>query len=83
MIFYFIKCFCICFVNIWFRFFVLLHFLQVDVYLNLFKSEDAHRRQYNRLLNQCINMSLKKYNLSAESVIEYCESSNRTIEQGE
>ncbi|XP_023303317.2 nose resistant to fluoxetine protein 6 [Lucilia cuprina] len=60
---------------------VLMNNTKVNVYLNLFKSEDGNRQRYNHLLNQCVNMRLKKYNLSAESVVEYCESSNRIVEQ--
>ena len=65
-----------------FFFVFFIYSLQVNVYLNLFKSEDGNRQRYNYLLNQCINLNLKKYNLTAESTIEYCESSHRTIEQG-
>ncbi|XP_073820286.1 uncharacterized protein [Musca autumnalis] len=46
----------------------------VNTYLNLFKSEENNRQLYNELMNKCVNLRLKKFNLTAESVIEYCDS---------
>lgn len=33
-------------------------------------------------MNQCVNLHLKKYGLSAESTIEYCDKNNNVIELG-
>ncbi|XP_075145087.1 nose resistant to fluoxetine protein 6 [Haematobia irritans] len=59
---------------------ILMNNTKVNIYLSLFKSEEANRHIFNRVVNQCVNLRLKKYDLSAESVIEYC-SNNREDNQ--
>ncbi|XP_061393215.1 nose resistant to fluoxetine protein 6-like [Musca vetustissima] len=49
----------------------------VNTYLNLFESEEGNRQLYNKLMNQCVNLRLKRYDLTALSAIEYCDSRNQ------
>jgi len=55
---------------------------KVNTYLKLFSAEDGNRQRSNRLLNQCINMKLGElYGLKAESVVEYCDSNHKVVEE--
>lgn len=63
-------------------YYIYLFVIQVNTYLNLFEAETTNRQLYNHLMNQCVNLHLKKYGLSAESTIEYCDKNNNVIELG-
>ncbi|XP_073819270.1 nose resistant to fluoxetine protein 6 [Musca autumnalis] len=51
-----------------------------NTYLKLFQSEESNRQVWNPLMNQCVNLRLKKYGLRAESAIEYCYKNNEVVE---
>uniref|UniRef100_A0A1I8Q8R8 Acyltransferase 3 domain-containing protein n=2 Tax=Stomoxys calcitrans TaxID=35570 RepID=A0A1I8Q8R8_STOCA len=59
---------------------ILVNNTKVNTYLDLFKSEEENRHLLNSLANQCVNLRLQKYELSAESVIEYCDNSIKDVQ---